>query len=381
MRRRAALTGNRSAGQRRREQRRMLEAIAAAAAANDGSLATSLHTLLALDDLDDLDDFESGDLDLTLVQPYLLCVQAVSATTAAAVASVVAPLVLPADGRSGLRALLLAGGVAALALRAPLTLTKQTLSRGEKLVFAALRAAPVIALGALVAESLLHTHGCAEPRAEPRAADVPRVVAEGACALLLMLVGAVRTVRPMLSRAAGDRLVKLAFGTVVAAGALPRALDVESAPLSRPLDALRASTRVLRAFCFASVFAAMLLSTAPRKLARSSTVGLVATAASASAWALLVPSPLLFLAPAQVVAAAYARVKADPPGGAPHGAPGSPRAKAGVITATLSDDGGSDVALLEEAPVKDDDPDVREAMRKLGVSKERRDQISKILNR
>lgn len=386
MRRRASLAnGNLSARERRREQLRMLEALAAAATASGGngvSLASSLHTLLSLDDLDDL-DVESGDLDLTLVQPYLLCVQSVAATTAAALASVAAPHVLPADGRSGLRALLAAAAVAILALKSPLTLTKDALGRGEKLVFTALRAAPALCLGALVAESLLHTHGCGSPQRsdEPRAADLPRVAAEGLCALILIVVAAIRTIKPQLSRAAGERLVKLAFGTVVAAGALPRALDVESAPLSRPLDPLRGATRVLRAFCFASVFAAMLLATAPRKLARSSTAGLVATAASASVWALLVPSPMLFLAPLQVVAATYARVRVE--GGLPGTtAPGSPRSKAGVICATLSD-GGSDVALLESAKSAEEDADVREAMKKLtnGVSKERRDAISRILSR
>lgn len=330
-----------------------------------------INAVLSLES-DAEDDTEESDIDLSSVSTYVLVLQATAATAAGGVVSVLVPLALPVDGRTSLRTLLCCAAVLAFHMRRPLLLpdnARRTLTsrRADNVVFSALRAAPVIWMLALVLESLAHTSSCEQTTYDT--GENVKFLLAGMCTLSLILVAAIRTLKPQLSVVPSKQLTMVAFAATVLLGLLPRALEAETAPLLRVLNGWHAAARIARATAFGGLFGTALLATAPKRLTRASVTNMAFVAASASVWTLVVPVALLALAPIQVVCVVAKRVGCvveDPvtPGEVLQGQTVYKRTS---TTGTGGSDGGSDIGLLEDEEVGK------------SVSAARREQLRKML--
>lgn len=249
-------------------------------------------------------------LDFSLIAIYLLALQQTFGAALAALVSVVAPLLLPADGRTPLRTLLLAlvaGGavvVRPLLVDARASATRHALTRLHK----TLRLAVPLWAAAITAEQLAFSDCAVEGAGAHHMGPVRRLVLVLADAGLLAAAAA-RLVAPSST---ADAPVLLCGGALLLLGLAPQTMGHERAPLAHSLSVAEAALRIARAAAFAGTFAACCLAAAPRDLRGVQPLVLGLRGLAASAWILAVPTPVLLLAPLFVVALASRRVKSGP---------------------------------------------------------------------
>ena len=251
-------------------------------------------------------------LDFSLIAIYLLGLQQTFGVALAALVSVVAPLLLPQDGRTPLRTLLLALLAGGAAVVRPLlvdagrsTATRHALTRLHKTLRLAL---PIWAM-ALTAEQLAFSD-CAvgADAGAHHLGPIRRLVLVLADVGLLVAAGA----RLAAPSSTADAPVVLCAGALLLLGLTPQTLGHERAPLAHPLSVADAAVRIARAAAFGGTFAACCLVAAPRDLRGVQPLVLALRGAAASVWLLAVPTPLLLLAPLFVVALAARRVQSGP---------------------------------------------------------------------
>ena len=249
-------------------------------------------------------------LDFSLIAIYLLALQQTFGAALAALVSVVAPLLLPADGRTPLRTLLLAlvaGGAAVvrpLLVDARASATRHALTRLHK----TLRLAVPLWAAAITAEQLAFSDCAVEGAGAHHLGPVRRLVLVLADAGLLAAAAA-RLVAPSST---ADAPVLLCGGALLLLGLAPQTMGHERAPLAHSLSVAEAALRIARAAAFAGTYAACCLAAAPRDLRGVQPLVLGLRGLAASAWILAVPTPVLLLAPLFVVALASRRVKSGP---------------------------------------------------------------------
>ena len=315
-----------------------------------------LQTLDALSVLShELSCVEDGDVDIDFaaVGLYLVGLQVVCTVVACATGSVLACWLLPPHAISAVRTLAIVLIIAVHGVMKPLRVGRP---RGVASIFNVLRPSVAIYVGSLVLEQLVHT--CVQlPEDAVEGGLVRRSVLHGTT-LLLLVAGMIRARRP---RAESDLPFLIAAFALLILAIVPPAAVSHTGPLCEPATAFGAGERLLRGALFATVYAVLAYSAAPRRCVSNDVFVCATRAAGGAVWVLACNAWLLFAVPVQVAIALCARLADDDD---VHGRAGSnaewlPLNSSGAVTPDRAGCGGS---VDVEVGSDDADPSSGEAL-------------------
>ena len=219
-------------------------------------------------------DAEDTVVDFNDASLYLPLAQAVFSICACAAVSVLSCWLAPSGGVSAVRTLALCSATGGLLMRAPLRLGK---AHGISVVFAALQLSIPLYLGTLVVEQLVHT--CSMDATH--APSWRHVVFHGAV-LAMVCAGFMRARAPLEDTDRPFIITTLACMTIAI---MPPPAVALAGPLCQAVDVWEAADRVVRAFCFGSLYSiTVYASTRTRNTSYSNTSIVFFRSASASLW-------------------------------------------------------------------------------------------------
>lgn len=257
---------------------------------------------------------------------YVVGLQSVVATIAAAVASIAACWLLPASAVSAVRTLALTASVGVLIVKEPLRLGRV---RGVLAMFNAMRPCVLVYVLGLTIEQLVHTCVAGEARQ-------PMLWKRLGFHLATAVMLASGFVRARAPRSETDLPFLMTLGAVLALAVVPPPAVGMSGPLCEPPTLIMAGERLLRAVLFSSLYAVHSYVAAPRQNEMGELAIVVMRAGAASLWVLAVHPAALPLMPAQAGLALWARFQRCD-GGDPNLGLGPPYSSVD----TRSDGGGS----------------------------------------
>jgi len=205
---------------------------------------------------------------------YLPLAQAVFSICACAAVSVLSCWLAPNGAVSAVRTLALCSATGGLLMRAPLRLGK---AHGISVVFSALQLAIPLYLGTLVVEQLVHTCSIDSSHSP----SWRHVVFHGAV-LAMVCAGFMRARAPLEDTDRPFIITALACMTIAI---MPPPAVALAGPLCQAVDLWEAGDRMVRAFCFGSLYSiTVYASTRTRNSSYSNTSIVFFRSASASLW-------------------------------------------------------------------------------------------------
>lgn len=228
---------------------------------------------------------------------YVVGIQAVVATVAAAVASIAACWLLPASAVSAVRTLALTASVGLLIVKEPLRLGRV---RGVLAMFNAMRPCVLVYVLGLTIEQLVHTCIAGEAR-QPM---LWKRLGFHMSTAVMLASGFVRARAP---RSETDLPFLMTLGAVLVLAVVPPPAVSMSGPLCEPPTLMMAGERLMRAVLFSSLYAVHAYVAAPRQNEMHELAITVMRASAASLWTLAVHPAVLPMMPAQAGLALYAR--------------------------------------------------------------------------
>jgi hypothetical protein len=219
-------------------------------------------------------DVEDAVVDFNDASLYLPLAQAVFSICACAAVSVLSCWLAPNGGVSAVRTLALCSATGGLLMRAPLRLGK---AHGISVVFCALQLSIPLYLLTLVVEQLVHT--CSMDATH--APSWRHVVFHGAV-LAMVCAGFMRARAPLEDT---DRPFIITLLALAIIAVMPPPAVALAGPLCQPVDLWEAADRMVRAFCFGSLYGiTVYASTRTRTSNYSNTSIVFFRSASASLW-------------------------------------------------------------------------------------------------
>ena len=219
-------------------------------------------------------DAEDTVVDFNDASLYLPLAQAVFSICACAAVSVLSCWLAPNGAVSAVRTLALCSATGGLLMRTPLRLGK---AHGISVVFAALQLSIPLYLLTLVVEQLVHT--CSMDATH--APSWRHVVFHGAV-LAMVCAGFMRARAPLEDT---DRPFIITLLALAVIAVMPPPAVALAGPLCQPVDLWEAADRMVRAFCFGSLYGiTVYASTRTRSTNYSNTSIVFFRSASASLW-------------------------------------------------------------------------------------------------
>lgn len=219
-------------------------------------------------------DGEDSVVDFNDASLYLPLAQTVFSICACAVVSVLSCWLAPNGVVSAVRTLALCSATGGLLMRSPLRLGK---AHGISVVFAALQLAIPLYLGTLVVEQLVHT--CSMD--VTHAPSWRHVVFHG-CVLVMVYAGFMRARAPLEDT---DRPFILTLLALMVIAIMPPPAVALAGPLCQSVNLWDAADRIVRAFCFGSLYSITVYASTRTRCSNYSNTSIVFfRSASASLW-------------------------------------------------------------------------------------------------
>ncbi len=219
-------------------------------------------------------DQEDSVVDFNDASLYLPLAQTVFSICACAVVSVLSCWLAPSGAVSAVRTLALCSATGGMLMRTPLRLGK---AHGITVVFSALQLAIPLYLGTLVVEQLVHT--CSMDATH--APSWRHVIFHGAV-LAMVYAGFMRARAPLEDT---DRPFIITLLALMVIAIMPPPAVALMGPLCQPVNLWEAADRIVRAFCFGTLYSiTVYTSTRTRSTNYSNTSIVFFRSASASIW-------------------------------------------------------------------------------------------------
>ena len=219
-------------------------------------------------------DQEDSVVDFNDASLYLPLAQTVFSICACAVVSVLSCWLAPNGAVSAVRTLALCSATGGMLMRTPLRLGK---AHGITVVFSALQLAIPLYLGTLVVEQLVHT--CSMDATH---APSWRHVIFHSAVLVMVYAGFMRARAPLED---SDRPFIITLLALMVIAIMPPPAVALMGPLCQPVNLWEAADRIVRAFCFGTLYSiTVYTSTRTRSTNYSNTSIVFFRSASASIW-------------------------------------------------------------------------------------------------